>query len=144
MLLDGQIVGKAGGTPDAPSAGSSFDAGELGLPTSERAIVSYLTNSYGGVGKKTAEALVEAFGPDIFAAFENEPERVAKIVPRRGPQVLAEWKADFERRSEKSRNDQDEASSSTPAPVLEPAKRNPAIARKNAPNPIVTMISAIT
>ena len=115
VLLEGQIVGKAGGTPDSRSAGTRFDAGELGLPTSERAIVSYLTNSYGGVGKKTAEALVEAFGPDVFAVFEHEPGRVAEIVPRRGPQVLAEWKADFERRSGKSQSDQDGASFSPPA-----------------------------
>ena len=126
VLLEGQIVGKAGEARDGPTAGSGFDAGGLGLPTSERAIVSYLTNSYGGVGKKTAEALVEAFGPDIFAVFENEPGRVAKIVPRRGPQVLAEWKADFERRSGESQSDQDEASFSSPAPVPDSSSSAPA------------------
>ncbi len=110
VILEGQIVGEAAGTPDGSAAGARIDAGELGLPTSERAIVSYLTNSYGGVGKMTAEALVEAFGPNIFAVFENEPGRVAEIVPRRAPQVLAEWKADFERRSGKSPNDREKAS----------------------------------
>ena len=110
VLFEGQIAGKAGGTPDHSSAGTRIDAGGLGLPTSERAIVSYLTNSYGGVGKKTAEALVEAFGPDVFGVFESEPGRVAEIVPRRAPQVLAEWKADFARRSEKSCNEREVAS----------------------------------
>ena len=119
VLLEGQIVGKASGTPDRSSPGARIDAGGLGLPTSERAIVSYLTNSYGGVGKKTAEALVEAFGPEVFGVFEHEPGRVAEIVPRRAPQVLAEWKADFERRSAKSRNEKEVA----PEPVsgAEPA-----------------------
>ena len=101
MLLEGQIVGEAGGPPDRSSAGTRIDAGGLDLPTSERAIVSYLTNSYGGVGTKTAESLVEAFGSDVFLVFETEPGRVAEIVPRRAPQVLAEWRADFERRSAK-------------------------------------------
>ena len=111
VLLEGQIVGRAGGsgTSDRSSAGARIDAGGLGLPTSERAIISYLTNSYGGVGKKTAESLVEAFGADIFVVFETEPGRVAEIVPRRAHQVLAEWKADFARRSGKSGNEQEAA-----------------------------------
>ena len=121
VLFEGQIVGKAGGTRDRSSVGARIDAGELGLPTSERAIVSYLTNSYGGVGKKTAESLVEAFGVDIFVVFETEPGRVAEIVPRRAHQVLAEWKADFARRSGKSGNEQEAAPESDrgPGPALE-------------------------
>ena len=107
VLLEGQTLGKVGRMPDRPSPGTRIDAGGLGLPTSERAIISYLTNSYGGVGKKTAEALVEAFGADVFVVFEAEPGRVAEIVPRRAPQVLAEWRADFERRSAKARNEKE-------------------------------------
>jgi hypothetical protein len=110
MLLEGQIVGKTAGTPDRSLAGTRIDVGGLGLPTSERAIVSYLTNSYGGVGTKTAESLVKAFGADVFLVFETEPGRVAEIVPRRAPQVLAEWRADFERRTAKSRSEQAVAS----------------------------------
>ena len=105
VLLEGQIVGDRGETPDRSSDGNDIDIGGLGLPTNERAIVSYLTNSYGGVGKKTAESLVEAFGADIFVVFDTEPGRVAEIVPRRAPQVLAGWRADFARRSGKSGNE---------------------------------------
>ena len=119
VLLEGQIVGKAMGTPDGSGSGARIDAGSLGLPTSEGAIVSYLTNSYGGVGKKTAESLVEAFGADIFTVFETEPGRVAEIVPRRAPQVLAEWKADFERRSAKAPDEQEVISE--PVGVADPA-----------------------
>ena len=118
VLFEGQIVGNAGGagdTPavarDTPAVGGRIDVDELGLPTSESAIVSYLTNSYGGVGKKTAEALFEAFGSGIFDVFNNAPEKVAEIVPRRAPQVLAEWKADLARRSERS------GTTERPAPV---------------------------
>jgi uncharacterized protein (TIGR00288 family) len=121
VLLEGQIVGKAGGSPVRSSAGTRIDVGGLGLPTNERAIVSYLTNSYGGVGTKTAESLVEAFGVGIFLVFETEPGRVAEIVPRRAPQVLAEWRADFERRSAKARNQQEvpaePGSKAEPAPI---------------------------
>ena len=107
VLFEGQIVGKAvGRTPRATGVGR-IDIGGLGLPTSEPAIVSYLTNSYGGVGKKTAESLVEAFGVDTFAVFEGDPGRVAEIVPRRAPQVLDEWKADFARRSQRSPSEQE-------------------------------------
>jgi len=103
VLLEGQIAGRTGVTQDRSAAGIDVDG--LGLPTGEPAIISYLTNSYGGVGKKTAEALVEAFGRDIFSVFENEGARVAEIVPRRAHHVLAEWKADLARRSGTSRDE---------------------------------------
>jgi uncharacterized protein (TIGR00288 family) len=108
VLFEGQIVGNAAGTPTAATVVGRIDIGGLGLPTSESAIVSYLTN-YGGVGKKTAESLVEAFGVDIFTVFESDPSRVAAIVPRRALQVLAEWKADLSRRSQKSRSQREVA-----------------------------------
>ncbi len=127
VLFEGQVVGRPGGTQDTSAGGGRVDAGDIGLPTSEQAIASYLTNSYGGVGTKTAAALVEAFGSDIFTVFENEPERVAEIVPRRAHQVLAEWKADLARRSERSGGDQDTGSgpdsdvSGAPQPAQEVA-----------------------
>ena len=155
MLLEGQIVGKAGGSPDRLSAGARIDVGGLGLPTNERAIVSYLTNSYGGVGTKTAESLVEAFGADVFLVFETEPARVAQIVPRRAPQVLAEWRADFERRSAKSRNqeevppepdskaEQSEPESKVePVPVKEPVGGTPGPGIENVPPPSIPSSSA--
>ena len=155
MLLKGQIVGKAGGSPDRLSAGARIDVGGLGLPTNERAIVSYLTNSYGGVGTKTAESLVEAFGADVFRVFETEPARVAQIVPRRAPQVLAEWRADFERRSAKSRNQEEvppepdsKAEQSEPEskvePVLvkEPVGGTPGPGIENVPPPSIPSSSA--
>ena len=82
-------MGDVGETPARSSGGSHADIGGLGLPTNEEAIVSYLTNCYGGAGKKTAETLVEAFGADIFVVFETQTGRIAEIVPRRAPQVLA-------------------------------------------------------
>jgi hypothetical protein len=139
VLLEGQTVGKVSGTPDRSSPGAGIDVGSLGLPTSERAIVSYLTNSYGGVGKKTAEALVEAFGPDIFGVFEREPARVADIVPRRALQVLAEWKADFARRSAKPQNEKEvvsePVSEAAPAPERESGVVNSGSGAERVPPP---------
>jgi len=45
-----------------------------------RSIVSHLTG-YTGVGVRTAETLVEAFGTDTFRVLDEEPERVREILP---------------------------------------------------------------
>ena len=41
------------------------------LPTDGPALVRYLTNSYKGVGKKTAERLVEEFGSGLFEVLHR-------------------------------------------------------------------------
>jgi hypothetical protein len=111
VLLPGQAVespapperGATARTPErthAPAADGAFDAEALGLPTEPAAIVRYLTHRYRGVGEKTAEALVERFGPDLFKALRDDPEAVAAAVTRkRAEQVLEAWKIDFDRRS---------------------------------------------
>ena len=140
VLFEGQVVGKTSGIQDRSPPRASIDSGGLGLPTSERAIVSYLTNSYGGVGKKTAEALVEAFGRDVFTVFESDPARVAEVAPRRAPQVLAEWKADLERRSTPPPSSSSSSApvtdvSSSPAPATELSAPVPESPPSSAPAP---------
>ena len=77
-----------------------MDPSDLGLPTGNEAQVRYLTNRYKGVGKKTAEKLVEGFGEDLFSVLQKEPERVQKVIPQaRAENVLEQWKADFDRRT---------------------------------------------
>jgi len=100
VLFEGQAVGPSTGATVPSAASHATEVSDLGLPTSERAISSYLANSYSGVGKKTADALVEAFGKELFSVFQNSPERVREVVPRRGDQVLAEWRTDHSRRVE--------------------------------------------
>ncbi|MGW8265325.1 MAG: NYN domain-containing protein [Longimicrobiales bacterium] len=81
---------------------TEVDTERLGLPTDGDAIIRYLTNSYKGVGKKTAESLVEAFGPGLFSVLEAEPERIAPIVSGKRAELLLDgWRADFRRRSER-------------------------------------------
>ena len=104
VLFEGQGVSSksssgGGGSSPAPSS-SGIAVSSLGLPTGAEAIVSYLTDSYKGVGTKTAEALVEAFGDSLFEVLQNTPQRVNEVVPRRAEQVLAEWRTDYGRRSE--------------------------------------------
>jgi uncharacterized protein (TIGR00288 family) len=85
------------------SSGADLDPGSLGLPTDGSAIISYLTNSYRGVGKKTAESLVDAFGSDVFSVLKDEPERIEPIVSgKRADQLLSAWEADLNRRAERT------------------------------------------
>jgi hypothetical protein len=44
-----------------------------------RSIISRLTG-YAGVGERTAETLVDAFGADTFRILDEEPERVKEVL----------------------------------------------------------------
>jgi len=103
----------AGGAPDGSGASAPVSAPAaaadapvvraelegLGLPTEPDAIVRYLTHRYKGVGDKTAEALVERFGSELFKTLRDDPDAVAQVIPAgRAEQLLDAWKADFERR----------------------------------------------
>jgi uncharacterized protein (TIGR00288 family) len=125
-LLEGQAVG-LGGVPAAKAsrdarmegageraAPASNDGGilpveEMNLPTDPDAVVRYLTNSYAGVGKKTAESLVEAFGDRLFPMFHSDPDRVAQVIPaRRAEKVLEGWRSDYERRQGRAASQDDQ------------------------------------
>jgi uncharacterized protein (TIGR00288 family) len=85
----------------APAGEAAFSPERLGLPTETDSIVAYLTNSYKGVGQKTAEPLAEAFGPDVFRVMQEEPSRVRDVLgDRRAVMVLERWAEDFARRAE--------------------------------------------
>ena len=125
VFFEGQVVGQSTKGRSRASEEDAVQVGGLGLPAGNEAMISYLTNSYKGVGKKTAEALVEAFGNALFEVFQNAPHRVSEVVPRRAEQVLAEWRTDYERRTEGTRR-REEASASTPGPEADqPAERGP-------------------
>ncbi len=71
----------------------------LHLPTDRESMVQYLTNSYAGVGERTAEALVSALGEELFVVLQTSPARVeALLPPARAEKVLQGWEADLERR----------------------------------------------
>ena len=88
------------GTVPAAS-GEKLDLEALGLPTSPDSMVRYLVNSYKGIGEKTAETLVEKFGPGLFEVLQNEPRRLEDVLPkRRIAQILEGWSADLARRQQ--------------------------------------------
>jgi hypothetical protein len=73
----------------------------LGLPVEDSAAIRYLSNSYKGVGVKTAEALVEHFGADLFEVLQASPEKIEDVIPaNRAGAVLDAWKEDLSRRKE--------------------------------------------
>ncbi len=100
VFFEGQAVGQSTKERSQSSEAGATSVGTLDLPTGREAMIGYLTNAYKGVGKKTAEALVEAFGDSLFEVFQNTPQRVNEVVPRRAEQVLAEWRTDYSRRTE--------------------------------------------
>ncbi len=85
--------------PRRKSAAMPFDPRALGLPVTEGSIKSYLANRYKGVGVKTAERLVDAFGAEVFAVLHRHPDRIAKAVGARASSVRAAWEEDYKRKS---------------------------------------------
>jgi len=84
------------GHPEIPE---TIVAEDLGLPTDRDAQVSYLTNSYKGIGEKTAETIVDAFGERVFEVLNAEPEKIrALLSPARADQLLEAWEEDIQRR----------------------------------------------
>ena len=112
VLLPGQTAEAPPASSEATSAApteatsidlSSVDVTQLGLPTDPEAQVRYLSNSYRGVGKKTAEALVETFGEQLFVVMLQEPTRVSTVIPAaRAEALLAAFTEDVQRRAGQS------------------------------------------
>ncbi|HET8654204.1 MAG TPA: NYN domain-containing protein [Longimicrobiaceae bacterium] len=91
--------GRARARAAAP-AKPAFSAEALGLPREREATEAYLTNAYRGVGKKTAEQLLDAFGRDLFRVLAMEPGRVREVLgDRRANAILEQWQADHSRRT---------------------------------------------
>ena len=78
----------------------AFDPARLGLPTEASAVQRYLANRYRGVGAKTAERLIEAFGDRVFHVLHDSRDKVDGVLPRNRVAKLVEaWQEDFDRRS---------------------------------------------
>ncbi|MFO7893582.1 MAG: NYN domain-containing protein [Longimicrobiales bacterium] len=95
-------------TPKEAPGAPEFDPDDLGLPTEEGAVIRYLSNSYQGVGQKTAEALIEEFGAaGVFNGLDAHPERVKEILGtgRRTELLLEAWNRDYRRRAEGAAGD---------------------------------------
>lgn len=56
------------------------DSYEILLPTEQKGLVSFLSSSaFQGIGKKTAESIVEEFGDDTINIIENNPNMLLRI-----------------------------------------------------------------
>jgi hypothetical protein len=99
-----------------------FSAGALGLPTDRDAIAAYLTSAYRGVGAKTADALLDQLGEDVFRVMQEDPERVRTVAGARARALLDQWSADYARRSEETRT---AAPRATAKKAAEPAEAKP-------------------
>jgi uncharacterized protein (TIGR00288 family) len=82
----------------APAPGGS-DLDDLGLPNGADSMAQYLMNSYKGVGKKTAETLLEAHGDRLFHVMETDPDQIRRLLPAaRAETLLEQWIDDVARR----------------------------------------------
>ena len=91
-----QLDDAAQAAPEAPP----LDPSGLGLPTDPDAVRRYLANRYRGVGAKTAERLVEAFGDRVFQVLHETPDRMEGVLPpNRVAKVREAWQEDYARRS---------------------------------------------
>jgi uncharacterized protein (TIGR00288 family) len=103
-------------TPSGPPA---FDAARLGLPTDRAEIAQYISRSYKGVGARTVEPLIDAFGEDVFRVLAEQPERVRELLgERRASLVIGQWSEDLSSRLESAPSEQP-AADPEPAPVAE-------------------------
>jgi hypothetical protein len=86
--------------PAAPAAPAAEpDLAALGLPTERAEVIAHL-RGYEGVGPKSVQSLVDAFGPaGVFEALRSQPERVREVVGgARGERLLESWQHDYDRR----------------------------------------------
>ena len=80
------------GSPDSDASGAS-----AGLPADRVEIIGHMIRNYSGVGRRTAERLVEEFGPDVFAVIDAQPQRVKELLSKRQAQAVLDAR-DAERR----------------------------------------------
>ena len=78
----GEEITAAGRWVDHPSFGPQFAAEsiELSMPQERDAIFAYLSSgAIKGVGKRTAQRIVTAFGPETLIVIETDPDRLAQV-----------------------------------------------------------------
>jgi len=95
----GRRAGGRQGAEATPAAPALPDLKSLGLPTERDEVIAYL-REYDGVGPKSVQSLVAAFGGSgVFRALRDDPERVKEVVgAMRGERLLQAWHHDYQRR----------------------------------------------
>lgn len=81
-IIQGENIKISGTTVIHPAYGRQLqiETYEKYIPNSEHGIIKYLSSGLiRGIGKKTAEKIVEIFGTDTLRIMEDEPERLTEI-----------------------------------------------------------------
>lgn len=81
-LNEGEYISAAGSYVKHPIYWKQFKVStySLKIPEDEKSVLRYLSSgAIKGIGEKTAQNIVNYFGPDTFRIIEEEPERLAEI-----------------------------------------------------------------
>jgi hypothetical protein len=91
---EGKAAAAKSPTPSAPAAPAARTP-PAAAPIDAEAVLARLT-SFKGVGRRSAEALVEAFGPaKVFDGLARDPERVKQVLGvRRGEALLEAYRSE--------------------------------------------------
>src|SRR5690606_34821623 len=111
--------GKAASPSVAPAAES--------FPTEPAAVIARLS-AYKGVGRKTAETLVEAFGAEnVFPTLRDAPDRIREALGggRRADLLIAGWQAEAGATNDRAQT------AAAPEPAAEAADAGAAPARRS-------------
>jgi hypothetical protein len=103
-----QTQSVAGGRPEEDSGAALTEEAPAEPParaasgfTSEQTdLVEKMERGYQGVGRRTAERLVEEFGDRVLDVIDNEPQRIEAVLPRGRAQAVLDG-----RRAEREASD---------------------------------------
>ena len=94
----GSIGGSGSGAPSVDTAqpASSEPAGPAasGFSSGQTDLVERMSRGYQGVGRRTAERLVEEFGDSVLDVIDNEPQRIEAVLPRGRAQACLLYTSD--------------------------------------------------
>jgi hypothetical protein len=76
----------AADTAAEATASASGSGGDLS--PEQRQLVEKMARGYQGVGRRTAERLVEEFGDRVLEVIDNEPGRIESVLPRGRAQAV--------------------------------------------------------
>ncbi len=86
--------GETAGRPDEPpfppadGNGGSGAGSRAAAAEGADAIIHHMVRTYSGVGKRTAERLVEEFGASVFDVIDANPERLSAVLSERRAQAV--------------------------------------------------------
>ncbi|HST63151.1 MAG TPA: NYN domain-containing protein, partial [Longimicrobium sp.] len=80
--------------PAEAAASGPIDPARLGLPSDRDGIVQRVS-SYNFVGRATGEALVDAYGPEVWRTLDENPDAVRELLgARKARPLLEQWGAE--------------------------------------------------